>query len=140
MLFPTSSLRHKGVVLVPQLAQDNAPTAPELAEPLAPFFPFVGGFFGAGAGVGFGGAGSSLTGRSTELSSAEGRVAWRALLKVGQPEQASAPPVPSHLPSPGHVPTWCGFGDGEAAGVGMTCACIGFTGTGDSVVGLGEGE
>ena len=59
-------------------------------------------------------------------------------MKVGHPEQASAPPVPSHLPSPGHVPTWGGLGEGEAAGVGMTC--IGFTGTGDSVVGLGEGE
>ena len=62
MLFPTSSLRHKGVVLVLQLAQDSAPTAPELAEPLAPFFPLPGGFFGAGAGVGFFGAGSSLGG------------------------------------------------------------------------------
>jgi len=50
MLFPTSSLRHKGVVFVPQVAQDNAPTAPELAEPLAPLFPFVGGFFGTGVG------------------------------------------------------------------------------------------
>ena len=90
--------------------------------------------------MGFGGAGSSLGGRSTELSSAEGRAAWRALLKVGQPEQASAPPVPSHLPSPGHVPTCSGLGDGEAAGVGMTCECIGFTGTGDSVMGFGEGE
>ena len=32
------------------------------------------------------------------------------------------------------------LGDGEAAGVGMTCECIGFTGTGDSVVGFGEEE
>ena len=52
MLFPTSSLRHKGVALVPQFAQDKAPTAPEFAEPFAPFFP--GGFLGVGAGgVGF---------------------------------------------------------------------------------------
>lgn len=64
-----------------------------------------------------------------------GRAVWWALLKVGQPLQASAPPVPLHLPSPGHVPT-CGFGDGEAAGVGMTCAGIGFTGKGESVVGF----
>ena len=68
-----------------------------------------------------------------------GRAPWRALLKVGHPEQASEPPVPSHLPSPGQVPTCGGLGEGEAAGVGMTCACIGFTGTGDSV-GFGEGE
>ena len=70
----------------------------------------------------------------------EGRAAWRALLKVGQPEQASAPPVPLHLPSPGQVPRCGGLGDGEAAGVGMTCVCIGFTGMGDCVVGFGEGE
>jgi len=69
-----------------------------------------------------------------------GREPCRALLKVGHPEQASEPPVPSHLPSPGQVPTCVGLGEGEAAGVGMTCVCIGFTGTGDSVVGFGEGE
>jgi hypothetical protein len=46
-LFPTSSLRHEEVALVPQLAQDKAPTELELAAPSPFFFPFVGGFWGA---------------------------------------------------------------------------------------------
>ena len=37
------------------------------------------------------------------------------------------------------MPTW-GLGDGEAAGVGMTCERIGFTETGESAVGFEEGE
>ena len=62
-----------------------------------------------------------------------GRAVWWALLKVGQSLEAYAPPVPLHLPSPGHVPS---IGDGEAAGVGMTCTDISFTGEGETVAGL----
>lgn len=134
ILLPTSSLLHNGVVLVPQLAQDKAPTAPELAPaPLAPFLP-------AGAGVGRGVTTGVISlrccftggvGAGSASSSVEEWVAaaadCRALLYVGQPEQADEPPVPSHLPSPGQVPGaadvflgegwgWC---LGEAAGVGM---------------------
>jgi hypothetical protein len=41
--------------------------------------------------------------------------AAKALLYVGQPEQADVPPVPSHRPSPGQVPPLSMAGTGGGA-------------------------
>lgn len=112
MLFPTSSLRHKGVVLVPQFAQLNAPTElfkrdfpltapPTKGEPgvagcsCTPSI--TGGLLGSALGPA---AGAGAPGPDRDES---------ALLNVGQPEHADVPPVPSHRPSPGHVPAKCAF-------------------------------
>ena len=103
-------------MLVPQLAHDKTLTVPELAAlPLLPFLLVwvLGAGAGAMAGVATGDDEGSF--RFKELlvlttsisSSVEERVAvvdCKALLYMKQPEQAGAPPVPSHLPSPRQVP------------------------------------
>ena len=102
ILLPTSSRLHNGVVLVPQLAQLNAPTAFFMRDfPLTA--PLTSGVLGGG--------GSTTGGRLSVLgpAAAEPEIELRALLKVGHPEQAEGPTVPSHLPSSGHVPARCGF-------------------------------
>lgn len=89
-------------MLVPQLAQLNAPTAFFMRDfPLTA--PLTSGVLGGG--------GSTTGGRLSVLgpAAAEPEIELRALLKVGHPEHAEVPPVPSHLPSPGHVPARCGF-------------------------------
>src|SRR5882757_3945895 len=105
MLFPTSSLLHNGVVLVPQLAQLRAPTvdltffagpagglsASMLGEAASPL--------GEAACAGTDGGGSSAGVAMSNLPDTAS-----ALLSVGHPAQALDPPVPSHRPSPGHVP------------------------------------
>lgn len=103
MLLPTSSLLHNGVVLVPQLAQLSAPTA-DLTF-----------FAGPGLSVSTPGDGASPVGVAPRAGadgddSSAGAVISNlpdiasALLSVGHPAQALDPPVPSHRPSPGHVP------------------------------------
>lgn len=124
MLFPTSSLLQSGVVLVPQLAQLRAPTA-DLTFFAGPE---------AGLSVSTPGEGASplgvapRAGAEGDESSAVAVVSnlpdtASALLSVGHPAQALDPPVPSHRPSPGHVPpaeVWCapeadmGFAGDEA--------------------------
>jgi hypothetical protein len=63
----------------------------------------------------------------------------RLLLYVGHPEQAVAPPVPSHLPSPGHVPppVWVvgsDFGAGAADGLLVGDARVGVEGVCESTL------
>lgn len=104
ILFPTSSLLHSGVVDVPQFAQLSAPTAPAAPGVFAfgRILPLTSGDGAGGvAGAGADGAGGAVD----ELPG----VASALLLKVGHPEQAEVPPVPSHRPSPGHVPVKCAF-------------------------------
>jgi len=105
MLFPTSSLLHNGVVLVPQLAQLRAPTADLIF--------FMGPAGGLSASM-LGEAASPVAGDAARTA-ADGDESSAvvlstlpdtasALLSVGHPAQALDPPVPSHRPSPGHVP------------------------------------
>lgn len=105
MLLPTSSLLHNGVVLVPQLAQLRAPTADLtfFAGPDAGLSVSTPGEGASAMGVapraGADGDGSSA---GTVISNLPDTAS--ALLSVGHPAQALDPPVPSHRPSPGHVP------------------------------------
>ena len=103
MLLPTSSLLQSGVVLVPQFAQLSAPTAD---------FAF---FAGAGLSASTPGEEASAAGDATCATAVvvsfvvAGSVSSlpdtaRELFSVGQPAHALDPPVPSHRPSPGHVP------------------------------------
>lgn len=105
MLFPTSSLLHNGVVLVPQLAQLRAPTADLtfFAGPEAGLSVSTPGEGASPAGV------APRAGADGEDSSGVAAISnlpdtASALLSVGHPAQALDPPVPSHRPSPGHVP------------------------------------
>jgi len=104
MLFPTSSRLHNGVVLVPQLAQLRAPTAD---------LTFLAGPAGGLSASTLGEAASPVG--DTARAAADGDElsavvvsnlpdTASALLSVGHPAQALDPPVPSHRPSPGHVP------------------------------------
>lgn len=105
MLLPTSSLLHNGVVLVPQLAQLSAPTAD-----LTFFAGPDGGLSVSTPGDGASPVGvTPRAGADGDDSSAGAAISNRpdmasALLSVGHPAQALDPPVPSHRPSPGHVP------------------------------------
>ena len=103
MLLPTSSLLQSGVVLVPQFAQLSAPTA-DLAF-------FAGGGLSTSApGEEMSAAGDAVCATAGAASSVvAGSVSslpdtTRELFSVGQPAHALVPPVPSHRPSPGHVP------------------------------------
>lgn len=103
MLLPTSSLLQSGVVLVPQFAQLSAPTA-DLA-----FFAGV-GVSPSAPGEEVSAAGDATCVTTAAVSSVvAGSVSTlpdttRELFSVGQPAHALFPPVPSHRPSPGHVP------------------------------------
>lgn len=101
-----SSLLQSGVVLVPQLAQLNAPTATRaffalIALALASLSLAAGEAISSGA---LGEAMPPIASASAAGTSAADRPAARTLLYVGHPEQASVPPVPSQRPSPGQVP------------------------------------
>jgi len=138
ILFPTSSLLHNGVVLVPQLAQQRAPTAaltflfaalavaPTLASLSAPAAALglaAASIFGDAApsfappfvaeasppvaeDVAAAAEAAAMAALASAAAVSSSRRAERAstLLYVGQPEHALVPPVPSHRPSPGHVP------------------------------------
>lgn len=117
MLFPTSSRRHKGVVLVPQLAQFSAPTAARaLADAAAPPRPMPRPLTGrtsassaedtsAGAGdEAWAGEEAGSAAAASAASASRRAETARPLLNVGQPEHAVVPPVPSQRPSPGQVP------------------------------------
>ncbi|KAF5328233.1 hypothetical protein D9619_013424 [Psilocybe cf. subviscida] len=132
ILFPTSSLLHSGVVLVPQFAQHSAPTAGR-ALPFPPLPP-VAAAFGATAlalaslstaalgdpgasatTAALGEADSSPAAKAAATAALDSAAAFSSsmravastLLYVGQPEHALVPPVPSQRPSPGHVPLAC---------------------------------
>jgi hypothetical protein len=63
--------------------------------------------FGTGeGGLGSAAASFALASASTSVSAVPDSAAraFNELLYVGQPEHAVDPPVPSHRPSPGHVP------------------------------------
>ena len=93
-------------MLVPQFAQLRAPTAPA-----APGVFAFGRILALASGEGAGGDGGAGAGAGDVVDGPLPVDAASALLlKVGQPEQAVVPPVPSHRPSPGHVPAKCGFG------------------------------
>lgn len=123
ILFPTSSLLQRGVVLVPQFAQLSAPTAALTFLPptllTAATVPVASGL--APSALALGDAPSPATGDAAAAGGAEAASGFvdaamtsaafsilddtaMALLKVGHPEHAVVPPVPSHRPSPGHVP------------------------------------
>ena len=120
ILFPTSSLLQRGVVLVPQFAQQRAPTAtrgflllpppPTLASASLSIPGVVnsGSITAAGTTVSAMGESAAAATRAALAaaafsSSIRAEIA-NALLNVGQPEQALVPPVPSQRPSPGQVP------------------------------------
>lgn len=108
MLFPTSSLLHKGVVDVPQFAQLRAPTAPAAPGVFA-FGRILPLASGEGAGDDDGAGAGEVVDVAPPVVAGVVEAASALLLKVGQPEQAVVPPVPSHRPSPGHVPARCVF-------------------------------
>lgn len=143
ILFPTSSLLQSGVVLVPQFAQLNAPTAdlalldpatgvlvPAPAERLlcsppsppgedisaAPAPPAQGDW--ATAADGDAPLPSSTKAGTASIVSPVLSDAARVLFSVGHPAQAVDPPVPSHRPSPGHVPPLT-FTEGSPRAAGL---------------------
>lgn len=89
MLLPTSSLLHKGVVLVPQLAQLNAPTAARglLALVAALVFALASLSFAAAAAEGD--AAASTTAGGGGALGEEGASA------LGEPESAGASETPT---------------------------------------------
>ena len=141
-------------MLVPQFAQHNAPTAARTflfaaALALASLSSIVAPALAAAEGDP-GRAGSKLG--STAIAppvslvssvappspaaapSAPSILALNAktLLYVGHPEHALVPPVPSHLPSPGHVPpeevtwgTFAGVAEGEVVGADVLAFLLG---------------
>ena len=104
MLLPTSSRLHKGVVLVPQLAHDSAPTAalPFFAVAVGPTLASLSFAAGDAAPSAFGEARAEADSGTSSMSILADTAS--ALLYVGHPEQADVPPVPSQRPSPGQVP------------------------------------
>lgn len=137
MLFPTSSRLQRGVVLVPQLAQLSAPTAPRarflfppgiaaLATGLPPSPALCSASLSFTAAVAVVVAGAEVGDEVTwpfELATAD-----KVLLYVGQPEHAELPPVPSQRPSPGHVPArcvcFCFPTSPLVAGLSLSCAGV----------------
>lgn len=135
-------------MLVPQFAQHNAPTAARTfrfaaALTLASLSSIVAPALAAAEGDP-GSVGSKLGSTAIALAlslvssvavpspaaapSAPSILALNAktLLYVGHPEHALVPPVPSHLPSPGHVPpeevtwgTFAGVAEGEVVGAAV---------------------
>jgi len=108
------------VVLVPQFAQQRAPTVvlaflllptlATLASLSTPALGEAGTFADADSSRG---DDDSFSAPSSTVAAASGAsdvafsaraVKAKTLLYVGQPEHALVPPVPSHRPSPGHVP------------------------------------
>ena len=133
MLFPTSSRLQSGVVLVPQLAQLSAPTAPRarflfppgtaaLATGLPPSPALCSASLSLTAAEAAAKLGDEVTGPSA-LPTAD-----NALLYVGHPEHAELPPVPSQRPSPGHVPArcvcFCFPTSPLVAGLSLSCAGV----------------
>lgn len=91
MVFPASSLRHKGVIVDPQLKHAMA----------------KGSFSGDVVAVGdrvFSGVCEPFTSASFSSLFAS-RLRTTRLLYAGHPLHATAPPVPLHLPSPLHDPS-----------------------------------